>query len=1024
MIIINTPYKQYFNDEEIRELKDDMLYFALTHQNPSSGLFIEVDIDSTHRAIYSINFSDDEFSQSNLINPKSNSLLKPEVDDLFFHYLFEKQNDDGGFSDIYGLSNMFSTYEVVATLTKLEPSFFDPVIDEEKIDKIINYLKESQEPHGYGFRLNPIVNDSDIISTYCAVKLAGNFSAHSLLNNVNLSSFINSTWREGGYAYTNTTILPTPESTYYGIKAFLELNMTYSLIERGLIISYFTLLRYANLDGGYARQVGEPSDIQSTFYAVSSLYEIGFTPLQRFETLNYVLNCNNSDGGFGLRPGDKHESTFKSGWAAMNTIALFEKYSLLDDEFKERIKQVRSNYYQWLYEHQARNGLFGHITIESNYLGILSVYQHNSTAIPELININNTWEFVENCYNPQDGGFGSRPQMNSSLFSTFCAIELYRIFFTHEQIYLPNRTTTQDYLADLQNPDGGFRAGNDTEYISFLFGSYYYLIIDLINTNISTVETSYWAYSSLKILGGLGKINISSLEHWIKSCQNADGGFSLFMGFYSDVISTYYGLELLISLEKDPLSKISAVEFLKLAQIDNGGFTIMPSLSTYVGISISYFLVTYSASKALYDYRYQPEDMNALIDWFLECVSKKTGGLGDAPNFGGDLRNCPFGITIIDYFQYDRAFDPTPWNQLLISILSVEIAFFWLLGFITFLSYFDLIERVKSLLNIREKLNIDYLKNSPAIFCEDLCIYAGRKLIVDSVSLELKHGEILGVLGESGAGKSTFIKGLLGMRKTKGISQIYGMDVKKNAKKIRPIYGYCPQDLSKIYQNFTTLQNLLYFGNQYGIPEKEMRRRARRILRALEIEDKMYEPVKNLSGGQKRRVSIAISLIHEPIILWLDEPTSGLDPIVRENLWLSLTRINEQFNTTLIVITHYPEESRFCHKVAIFRRNRGLIDYGSPKELLEQLPGKGRTITIVFKEVQENVIMKLEKMEGISKVLEDKAGTDYSIYSDLPINEVEEIIKREFGEDSIEKILQTESRMEEYFRYRTIEIEE
>ncbi|MHA1414416.1 MAG: ATP-binding cassette domain-containing protein, partial [Promethearchaeota archaeon] len=185
---------------------------------------------------------------------------------------------------------------------------------------------------------------------------------------------------------------------------------------------------------------------------------------------------------------------------------------------------------------------------------------------------------------------------------------------------------------------------------------------------------------------------------------------------------------------------------------------------------------------------------------------------------------------------------------------------------------------------------------------------------------------------------------------------------------------------------------------------------------------KENELVKNLSGGQKRRVSIAVGLIHEPIFLILDEPTSGLDPIIRENLWLTLTKINEQYNTTLIVITHYPEESRFCHYVAIFGRKRGMIDFGRPKELLEQLPGKGRSIEVTFKEVKENVIENLERLERIDKVLENKAGTDYSIFTDLNLEELKEVIENIFGENSIELMKQIDAKMEQYFRYKAMEV--
>jgi len=263
------------------------------------------------------------------------------------------------------------------------------------------------------------------------------------------------------------------------------------------------------------------------------------------------------------------------------------------------------------------------------------------------------------------------------------------------------------------------------------------------------------------------------------------------------------------------------------------------------------------------------------------------------------------------------------------------------------------------------------------------------------------------------------------MRKITGFCQIFGLNInKRTSKKIRPIYGYVPQDLSKIYQNFTVLDNLLSFGSQYGLTEQEIISRSKRLLRSLEIEDKMNELVNNLSGGQKRRVSIAIGLIHSPIFLILDEPTSGLDPIIRENLWLALTKINEQFGTTLIVITHYPEESRFCNRVAIFGRNRGIIDYGKPKELLAQLPGKGRSIELYFNTIQENMIQRLESINGIENVLENKSGTEYSIFTNLDVRSLVTKIENEVGKDTIQELKQIDSKMEQFFRYKLIEVPE
>jgi ABC-2 type transport system ATP-binding protein len=358
---------------------------------------------------------------------------------------------------------------------------------------------------------------------------------------------------------------------------------------------------------------------------------------------------------------------------------------------------------------------------------------------------------------------------------------------------------------------------------------------------------------------------------------------------------------------------------------------------------------------------------------------------------------------------------------LLIYILLTEAGFLTILIILKIRQKLSLIKRITQKLGLGEKISPSYLQRFPAINCENFNVFAGGRLIVDSVTMKVDHGQILGILGESGAGKSTFIKGLLGMRKVTGFCQIFGLNInKRTSKKIRPIYGYVPQDLGKIYNNFTVLDNLLSFGSLYGLTEKQILSRSRRLLRNLEIEDKMNELVRNLSGGQKRRVSIAIGLIHSPIFLILDEPTSGLDPIIRENLWLALTKINEQFGTTLIVITHYPEESRFCNRVAIFGRNRGLIDFGKPNDLLAQLPGKGRSIEVNFKEIKENVVQKLESIEGIESVLENKTGTDYSLLTSLNVNDLIIKIEKKIGEGSLKDIKQIDSKMEQLFRFKLI----
>ncbi len=1026
--IINSQFIIYFEENEVEAYKTDMFYFAYTHQNPSSRLFVEPTIVANYRAIDSINFSSIAFSNSSLINPNKNPHLIFFRKQFFLDYLFEKQNDDGSYSDINGLGNMYSTYKAIQTINLLSDSFLENPAHQIRIYRIKEYLKDSLAENGYGFKYNEEAEEADIISTYYGIRLAKLLNFNSILenNNESLTNYIKELGNHtiaffGNYRFSNRTYTITAETTYFGIKAYLELNNTYNSTEESWIKTYFTTL-YNILDGGYRATPSSASlsDISSTYYSLWSIYHFNSTPSSENRTKNYILSCQNTDGGFGSHSFSNITSDFKSGWAAMNSIRLLENNASPSLNISDTVK---INYYNWLYDHQAMNGLIGEISLLSNYLGVKSIYNYAGSKFPLFININSIANFVNSCYNVVDGGYGSQPGYNSSVFSTYCAVYISQLFLPYTRTWINNETATARYLASLQNPDGGFKLTEDLDIIISYFGAAYEPLLDVVNSNISTIESTYWAVYSLTSLKAITLINPISLRHWLVSSQNADGGFGIFYGFHSDVISTYYGLTLLNFLGIEPLSEMAAMEFLKNAQSNDGGFNVIPYLSSLLDLPSS-FLGTYFGSIALYEYNLQPEHIKNLVRWFRFCISQTTGGVGDDAFFGGDLRNIAYALVFIDEIRYDQAFDPTPWNNLLAFLSISEGLLLVLLILINIFYYLKnyIVKKIRTTFGFKDKLSRDYLKKFPTLYCENLNIYIRRKLIVNDVSLKIEHGEILGILGESGAGKSTFIKAVLGMHKYKGICEIYGMDAKRNKRKFRSIYGYVPQDLGKIYLNFTTLQNLIYFGKQYGMTEKEIVSKAKRTLRSLEIEDKINEKLKNLSGGEKRRVSIAMSLIHNPVFCILDEPTSGLDPVVRERLWLSLTKINEKFNTTLLVISHYPEESKFCNKVVIFGRGRGMIDFGTPRELLSQLPGGGRSLELFFYDPQDDAIERLEAIEGIKKALENKVGTDYIILSNLPKIKLRKEVGEEFGDNSILGINQSDSKMEEYFRYKAMEV--
>ncbi|MFW9800038.1 MAG: ATP-binding cassette domain-containing protein [Candidatus Thorarchaeota archaeon] len=245
---------------------------------------------------------------------------------------------------------------------------------------------------------------------------------------------------------------------------------------------------------------------------------------------------------------------------------------------------------------------------------------------------------------------------------------------------------------------------------------------------------------------------------------------------------------------------------------------------------------------------------------------------------------------------------------------------------------------------------------------------SGQRLI-ENVSFAVQEGEMLAIIGESGAGKSTTVKALIGDIPSTGVARIAGIDSRQTTK-VRHFFGYCPQDLSYMYETFTPLENIIAFGKQYDIPEWQLIQRGKSLLRDFGILDKGNNPTKELSGGEQRRASIGVAMAHMPKVLLMDEPTSGLDPDNRTELWQYLNYINQEYGTTIIVITHYPIESEFCDKVAVFMRGKSLVSYGSPRNLKESMPNNGFSVGVVLEEVDPRARATLEAVDGVRFVLQ------------------------------------------------------
>ncbi|HLG57140.1 MAG TPA: ATP-binding cassette domain-containing protein [Vicinamibacterales bacterium] len=211
---------------------------------------------------------------------------------------------------------------------------------------------------------------------------------------------------------------------------------------------------------------------------------------------------------------------------------------------------------------------------------------------------------------------------------------------------------------------------------------------------------------------------------------------------------------------------------------------------------------------------------------------------------------------------------------------------------------------------------------------------------VDGISFAVKAGEIFGLLGPNGAGKSTLIRMMVTLLPpTSGTAVINGFDVATRADDVRRSIGVIPQAMTSDLE-LSVHENLLIFAKLYGVPRDKRTRLIQELLEAVELTQWADKPVKNLSGGMRRRVEIARGLVHEPRVFFLDEPTTGLDPVSRTSVWVMLQRIKSQRDLTVLITTHYMDEAdKLCDRIAIVDHGK-LVALDTPHALKASIPGR------------------------------------------------------------------------------------
>jgi lipooligosaccharide transport system ATP-binding protein len=212
--------------------------------------------------------------------------------------------------------------------------------------------------------------------------------------------------------------------------------------------------------------------------------------------------------------------------------------------------------------------------------------------------------------------------------------------------------------------------------------------------------------------------------------------------------------------------------------------------------------------------------------------------------------------------------------------------------------------------------------------------YAGHE-VVAGIDLELKRGECFGLLGPNGAGKTTTLRLCLGLiDPDDGDIEVLSLPVPEQAREARRRIGVVPQS-DNLDPDFTVEENLLVYGRYFGMADAVIRSRIPALLEFAGLVTRAGSRIQTLSGGMKRRLTLARSLVNDPDLIFMDEPTTGLDPQARHLIWERLRQLVNQ-GKTIFLTTHFMDEAeRLCHRLAIMDRGR-IIATGAPRELIER----------------------------------------------------------------------------------------
>jgi ABC-2 type transport system ATP-binding protein len=246
----------------------------------------------------------------------------------------------------------------------------------------------------------------------------------------------------------------------------------------------------------------------------------------------------------------------------------------------------------------------------------------------------------------------------------------------------------------------------------------------------------------------------------------------------------------------------------------------------------------------------------------------------------------------------------------------------------------------------------------------------GAVIAVNDVSFEVGAGEIFAFLGPNGAGKTTTIRMLTTLLKpSSGHMELDGLDIARQPHEVRRRFGIVFQD-SSLDIELTARENMTIHAVLYRVPATERAARTERLLRMFDLWDRRDDLVKRFSGGMRRRLEIARSLLHTPRVIFLDEPTIGLDPQTRNQLWTHVRALNEQDGVTVFLTTHYMDEAeRVAQRIAIIDHGR-IIAQGTPAQLKEQTQAESLEqafLKLTGDQIREEVANSTDRMRQMAR---------------------------------------------------------